>query len=227
MAVKRINEQPNYYTILSAEVRYDKNLTANAKLLYAEITALLDMNGECFASNRYFSELYGKSTVTISKWIRELALSSYISTTYTYKGQTKEIDRRYIRILKGGIKENLKTPLKKTYEGIKENFKDSSISNNNNTTYSNIKGGRFKKPTVNEIADYCLERKNNLDAETFFDFYESKDWRVGRNKMKDWMACVRTWEKRRLSNKQSSVNKLHKHISSHLEAKELLKKQRQ
>ena len=98
-------EQPNYYAIISAEVRFDKNLTAHAKLLYAEITALLNMNGECFATNRYFSKLYGKSILTISKWIKELIVNGYILTTYTYKEGTKEIDRRYISILKGGIKE--------------------------------------------------------------------------------------------------------------------------
>ena len=63
--------KPNYYAILSAEVRYS-DITPNAKLLYAEITAFCNMNGECFASNRYFSELYGKSKVTISNWIRDI-----------------------------------------------------------------------------------------------------------------------------------------------------------
>jgi len=48
-------EKPNYYAILSAEVRYDNRLRPNVKLLYAEITALCNMNMECFASNRYFS----------------------------------------------------------------------------------------------------------------------------------------------------------------------------
>ena len=114
-----MKEQPNYYAIISAEVRYDKNLTANAKLLYAEITALLNMNGECFATNKYFSNLYDKSVVTISKWVSELVANGYISTYYTIKEGTKEIERRYIRILKGGIKENYKG-------GIKENFKDNN-----------------------------------------------------------------------------------------------------
>ena len=77
-----MKEQPNYYAILSAEVRYDENLTANAKLLYAEITALLNMNGECFATNKYFSNLYKKSIVTVSKWVSELVSNGYITTYY-------------------------------------------------------------------------------------------------------------------------------------------------
>lgn len=56
---------------------------------------------------------------------------------------------------------------------------------------------RFVKPTVEEIADYCRERKNGLDAQAFFDFYESKGWKVGAAKMRDWKASVRTWEQRR------------------------------
>ena len=54
----------------------------------------------------------------------------------------------------------------------------------------------FIKPTIDEIKEYCLERNNNVDAERFYNFYESKDWYVGKNKMKDWKACIRTWEQR-------------------------------
>lgn len=55
---------------------------------------------------------------------------------------------------------------------------------------------RFTKPTVYEIAAYCSERKNDIDAQAFYDFYESKGWRVGNQPMKDWKASVRTWERR-------------------------------
>jgi predicted phage replisome organizer len=55
----------------------------------------------------------------------------------------------------------------------------------------------FVKPTVEEIRAYCTERKNSVDAETFFDFYESKGWLIGKNPMKDWQAAVRTWERDR------------------------------
>lgn len=55
---------------------------------------------------------------------------------------------------------------------------------------------RFCKPTVEEIRAYCEERGNKVDAQRFFDFYESKGWLVGRSPMKDWKACVRTWEQR-------------------------------
>lgn len=54
----------------------------------------------------------------------------------------------------------------------------------------------FEKPTVEEIAAYCSERKNGIDPQAFFDFYESKGWKVGAVKMKDWRASVRTWEQR-------------------------------
>ena len=55
---------------------------------------------------------------------------------------------------------------------------------------------RFAPPTLDEVKAYCEERHNGIDAETFIDFYASKDWMVGKNRMKDWKACVRTWEKR-------------------------------
>lgn len=55
---------------------------------------------------------------------------------------------------------------------------------------------RFVRPTLEEIAEYCAERNSNVDPQAFFDFYESKGWRVGNQPMKDWKASVRTWERR-------------------------------
>ena len=52
----------------------------------------------------------------------------------------------------------------------------------------------FQKPTVDEIKNYCVSRKNDVDANRFFDYYESKGWMIGKSKMKDWKAAVRTWE---------------------------------
>jgi hypothetical protein len=61
----------------------------------------------------------------------------------------------------------------------------------------------FLKPDVLEIKQYCFSRGNNIDAEKFFDFYESKGWLIGKSKMKDWRASVRTWERSTINNKKS------------------------
>lgn len=55
---------------------------------------------------------------------------------------------------------------------------------------------RFIPPTVQEVADYCKERGNTVNADRFVDFYESKGWKIGKEPMKDWKAAVRTWEQR-------------------------------
>lgn len=64
---------------------------------------------------------------------------------------------------------------------------------------------RFRAPSVEEVAAYCAERQNNVDAETFVDFYASKGWMVGSNHMKDWKAAVRTWEKDTKRRRSSAV----------------------
>lgn len=78
---------------------------------------------------------------------------------------------------------------------------NNNVNNINNITMKqdiekkNIKRKVFQKPTVEEINQYCTERENKVDPQRFFDFYESKGWKVGKEPMKDWKACVRTWEK--------------------------------
>ena len=74
---------------------------------------------------------------------------------------------------------------------------------------------RFEKPTLSQITQYCFERNNNVNAEQFYDYYESNGWKVGKNSMKDWKAAVRTWEKNNYnkpakSNKQNAIDVVNK-----------------
>lgn len=64
---------------------------------------------------------------------------------------------------------------------------------------------RFVPPNVEEVEQYCLERNNNIDAQSFIDFYKSKGWMIGKNKMKDWKAAVRTWERSRKQEDKGNV----------------------
>jgi hypothetical protein len=85
-------EKPNYYAILTAKVRYDKNLSDKAKLLYAEITALSNKTGECWAGDSYFSKLYACSKSCVNKNIALLKDLKYIEIV-------NDTNRRKIRLL--------------------------------------------------------------------------------------------------------------------------------
>lgn len=64
------------------------------------------------------------------------------------------------------------------------------------------KVSRFTPPTLEEVKAYCDERQNGIDPQAFIDFYQSKGWMVGKTKMKNWQACVRTWEQKRAADKR-------------------------
>ena len=66
---------------------------------------------------------------------------------------------------------------------------------------------RFVVPTVDDVRAYCEERKNGIDPQAFIDYYKSNGWKVGRNKMKDWRASVRTWEHNKFSSKSRNTTR--------------------
>lgn len=115
--------EPSYYAIITADVRYNNRLTPNAKLIYAEITSLCNTKGFCWATNRYFSELYNVRIETVSTWINSLIKLGYIDNKIIYKKGTKEILNRYLEIKGKGIVKNLNSPIEKI-------LKDNSTSNN-------------------------------------------------------------------------------------------------
>ena len=91
-------EQPNYYAIIPATVRYDNNLKSAEKLLYGEITALANKNGYCYAKNKYFAYLYNVTAVSVSRWISHLQELGYIETEII-RNKNKEIVSRNIYIV--------------------------------------------------------------------------------------------------------------------------------
>ena len=153
-----MKEQPNYYAIITADVRYDKRLTANAKLLFAEITSLCNKDGKCWATNKYFAELYGVSVTSVSKWISQLVEFGYIKSVIIYKEGTKEILNRYLSLVKEGIEEKLNTPIE---EKLKEN--NTSIINNkiNNKKELNISDFDFLLRFINEKTKRNFRTINN------------------------------------------------------------------
>ena len=92
-----------------------------------------------------------------------------------------------------------------TLEESKELNKSNNISNIGDKPQTPTKPKSFIIPNIQEIIDFCLERKNKVDAQKFFNFYESKGWMVGKNKMKDWKACVRTWEQEKKPHNQQQI----------------------
>lgn len=82
--------------------------------------------------------------------------------------------------------------------------------NDNDLLKENTKRKVFSTPTVDDVRAYCLERNNKVDPQQFVDFYESKGWMIGKNKMKDWKAAVRTWERSETKTRLGETAKLTK-----------------
>ena len=81
--------------------------------------------------------------------------------------------------------------------------KDSIDKDSKGESVRGEKSKRFYPPTIDEVKQYCEERKNNIDPMAFIDFYSSKGWMIGKNRMKDWKAAVRTWERKRKEKSQA------------------------
>ena len=152
-------DKKSYYAIIPANVRYDDNLKDKAKLLYGEITALCNEKGYCWATNEYFANLYNVSKTTISTLIKNLIDNGYIYSSFIYKENSKEIDKRILSItnapplknFKDPLKENLNTPLKNFKDPLKENLKDNNtinntINNSNSYYYIEEQFGRTLAP---------------------------------------------------------------------------------
>ena len=167
-------DQKAYYAVIPANVRYDKRLKANEKLLYGEITALTNERGYCWAGNKYFSDLYGVTPQAVSKWINGLKDCGYISIEYTYKNGTKEIESRIIKLVSTNVSEvstnvsevstNVSEGINKCFRGYKQKVKDNNTCLNNtvNNTNEHINTKVSKKEENNNTQNRQVEISEEL-----------------------------------------------------------------
>ena len=143
--------------------------------------------------NKRFILPFESGVIVIKHW----KMHNYIQSDRYH--ETKFLEEKSQLVLKenGVYTECIQDGYKMDTEvSIGKNSIDKVSIDNNINNKGGVKSTRFVPPTVDEVKHYCSERKNNIDAESFIDFYQTKGWMVGKNKMKDWKACVRTWEKR-------------------------------
>lgn len=97
------------------------------------------------------------------------------------------------------------------YKKVKEDKEDiEGVTAAPSPTPPKAKNTRFVPPTVEDVAAYCAERQNNIDAVRFVDYYTSNGWMVGKSKMKDWKATVRNWERREKAGNQTAQESIPK-----------------
>jgi Helix-turn-helix domain len=151
--------KPNYYAVIPANVRYDKDLSPNAKLLYGEITALANASGFCWATNAYFAELYDVTKRSVQMWLSQLEKAGYIRVVLVNEGQQNDSARKIYLNFTG--EKNFTPPRKKIHGEGEENFTpphEENFTHNNtsiNTTNNNTKN--IKKNRSNWLKESELQ----------------------------------------------------------------------
>ena len=202
MATFRINKNNNY-TVMSNYHLKDKNLSLKAKGL---LSLMLSLPENWDYSINGLVSICLENETAIKSALKELKDNSYLEIIKIkptkeknkfdyiyniYETPNQEGDFLGVESLALENQGQLNTNILNTKEL--------------NTNINNII--RFKKPTIEEIQTYCLERNNNIDAYKFYNYYESNGWKVGKNKMKNWKAAIRTWE----TNSKQKNNSIYKY----------------
>lgn len=164
----------------------------NRFLLGNEIVSV--KRGSFITSELKLMDRWGWSKSKVRSYLHLLESESMIVKKTDHKKTT-------ITIVKYCDYQDLQTTERPQKDHEKTTKKPRKDTNNNDNNDNNDKQKRrgtpsFEKPSLKEVRDYCKERNNHVDPQLFINFYESNGWMVGKNKMKDWKAAVRTWEQR-------------------------------
>ena len=209
---------PSYYAIIPATVRYDKRLSANAKLLYGEITALCGKGGYCWARNSYFAELYGVNKISISRMIKQLIDYGYIFSEIKYREGSKEIERRYLKLRPEPLEEEVEDKIEDENVRKTEGPMLIGINNNVNTPINkNVKGNNTSINNINIIK----ERKKE---ETYLLTQEGTDLLTRKDKKKSSTkntSTIKTFNK--LIESYTENIKLQEELKEHLKVRKIKK----
>lgn len=209
--------------VVFQEVTRNSALPPAAKGLYAYLAAFCGNSDKCYPSVDTILQEMGMSKDTFYKHIKLLVEAGVIE-----KQQRREKDEKFGSVVyrvnhsvcfkkqdkpcpKKPNTEKADTGKKPTREKSDKPCPKNPEHNNNNRKITDKKeiykekSQRFEPPSLEEVQAYCHERSNGIDAQHFTDFYASKGWMVGKNRMKDWKAAVRTWERNKKSKGEEAV----------------------
>lgn len=192
----------NTYVTIQAFMVNELHLKGNELLIYAIIWGFSqDGESEFTGSLQYLADWCNTSKQTVLTALQSLCEKNLILKNVEYKNNLRFCTYKSLMVYK-----NFEQGGQKSLMGYSKNLNgggQKSLTNNinnildNNINYScSTQQQSFQKPTIKEIADYCAERKNKIDPAYFFDYYETKGWKVGKHKMTDWKSCIRNWERK-------------------------------
>lgn len=182
----------------------DLKLKGNELIIYALIYGFSqNVDNQRFSGSlQYIADWTNSTKQGVMKCLKSLESKGFICKNDTYingvkfceyhttkfNGVCNKVEQGIQQSLMGGIQQRLTNNI--AINNIENNIEDSIGKKK-----VKEKAKHFTPPTLEEVEDYCLERNNNVDPERFIDYYTSNGWMVGKNKMKDWKAAIRTWEK--------------------------------
>lgn len=207
MAVYRVHKTKNYTVMSNTHLR-DRELTLKAKGLLSVMLSLPDdweysisglvactSEGET-AVKSALNELKKRKYVVVTKLMPDKQTGGRLKYQYDIYEQPQdiqEVEKQGIEIL----------PLEN--QPVENQAQLNTNLLNTNLPSTDVQKGekrkRFIPPTVEEVSLYCSERNNGIDPQSFVDYYAARGWNIGKNKMQDWKAAVRTWENRRKADK--------------------------
>lgn len=193
MAIFRVHKENNYTTI-------DNNIFKNKELSWKAkgiLTTMLSLPNDWEFSVEGLATMSDDKISATRTGIQELEQKGYLKRTRVH--DSKGIVRNMIYDIYEKPMCDFPTLEKPTLENQPQ--LNTNIIKDLNNKKENINNKlfiqkKFKKPTLDEVQEYCRERNNTVDAEYFIDYYESKGWLVGKTKMKDWKAAIRLWERK-------------------------------
>ena len=174
-----------YLKLLCESIDHDGNLRFSEKIPYSEtmLATLTDTNVDIVRSAiKVFSELGMMDVLDDGTY--------FMSEVERLVGSETEwaVKKRIYRENHPVIEDKTRTK--------KDNVRQEKEKEIEKDIEKDIKVRRFTPPTPEEVQQYCSESRHYIDADAFVDFYSSKNWMVGKNKMKDWKSAVRNWERR-------------------------------
>lgn len=187
------------YIVIQGWMLTDLKLKGNELIIYACIYGFSQAENQAFSGSlQYLADWTNSTKQGVLKALKSLVEKGYITKEDFYVNGVKFV--KYYSTKFNGVLNKVEQGMQQSLpDGIKQsltnNIDQDNINNNKDNNIVPIQEKRFIPPTVEEVAAYCQARNNTVDAERFIDYYESNGWKVGRNKMKDWKAAVRSWER--------------------------------